>query len=114
MLMRSQAVSTPEDCRVTARALELQSQGCWKNFSWTSRFFKPSHKDKKFAFITVEQMNGWPIAWAVGILNSDVVIKFVKKEIIEPPGPSGKIFQDNESAFMAATARNLLETNRIE
>ena len=71
-------------------------------------------KGNRFLLIAVEHLTGWPIARATAASTADVVLNFVKDEIIYSFGPPTTIVSDNAGCFTAATLANFMRSNGID
>ena len=69
----------------------------------------PASKDgSRFVLVAVEHLTGWPLARATSRSTSDVVLDFIKTEIIHPFGPPRSIISDNATAFTSSAVEQFM------
>ena len=71
-------------------------------------------KGNKFVLIGVEHLTNWPIAIATPNSTAEVVINFVRDEIVRPFGPPKRIISDNATCFKAGALEDFVRKLGIQ
>ena len=75
--------------------------------------FPATSSGNRFVRVAVEHLTGWPIAIATADITAQVVLKFVKREIMYSFGPPQTIVSDNTTCFTASAVSSFMVQHGI-
>ena len=75
--------------------------------------FPATSSGNRFVLVAVEHLTGWPIAMATSDSTAQVVLKFVKREIMYSFGPPHTIVSDNATCFTASAVFSFMAQHGI-
>ena len=70
--------------------------------------FPGTSSGNRFVVVGVEHLTGWPIAIATGDSTAQVVLNFVKRDIMYCFGPPPTIVSDNATCFTTSAVSNFM------
>lgn len=72
--------------------------------------FPQTARGNKYLLVCVEHLTGLPIVAAIKRATVEIVVEFLKENIIIPFGPPGLLVNDNATCFTAGVVQSLMLT----